>query len=361
MGIIRDKVGHMTLPITVISGLDRLATYSAGRGLVAGDPHARLVSHCIDQISVGLVSRTIEAGDGSVAAQLIELAHGCVSCTLRGDVLPTLRALAADPGVDRAVLVLPEAVEPIGFLDSFHRVTDEARRTASDVCFVVAVVAMVDSPRLMGRLTSGDTLAEHGLAVDSWDDRQVAEVLVGQIETADVIVAPGATNQQRSVLRLLNPEASLPERLPSHIDTVFDFVRTSRRTLATSLANHSQDCRESDAWRVQWRTDRPLHPLRLLTALEQVGDVSLRGRGYLHLATNPATGVEWDSAGRQLRLGAPEVELNGPGARLDFVGVDARWWVIRDALDATVLTDAEMGHAAGDWAQLDDPFAGLWL
>ncbi len=351
----------MTLPITVISGLDRVATYSAGRGLVFGDPHARLVSHCIDQIGVGLVSRTVEAGDGSVSAHLVDLAHGCVACTLREDVLPTLKKLASEPGVDRVVLVLPEAVEPVGFLDNFHHVADGEGHTVAEMCSVVAVVALIDSPRLVSRLAAGATLAEQGLAVGPDDDRHVAEVLVAQIESADVIVAPGATEQQRGVLSLLNPEASLPERLPDHIDSVFDFARTTRRTLPASLAEHNHDHRQSDAWRVHWRTDRPLHPLRLLAALEQVGDVSLRGRGYLHLATHPGTGVEWDSAGRQLRLGAPEVELCESGARLSFVGVDERWWLIRDALDAAVVTDAEMAYAARDWHRIGDPFAGLWL
>jgi hypothetical protein len=97
-----------------------------------------------------------------------------------------------------------------------------------------------------------------------------------------------------------------------------------------------------------------------LEALDQVGDVSLRGRGYLHLATRPATPVEWDSAGRQLRLGAPDVDIDGAGARLSFVGVDVRSWVIRDALDAAVLTDAEMALATPDWAGIDDPFTELW-
>ncbi|MCB9411294.1 MAG: GTP-binding protein [Actinobacteria bacterium] len=350
----------MTLPITVISGLDRVATYSAGRDLLLGDPHARLVSHCIDQIGVGLVSRTIEAGDGSVSAHLVDLAHGCVACTLREDVLPTLRALALEPGVDRVVLVLPEAVEPMGFLDNFHHVADEDGNTVADVCSVVAVVAMIDSPRLVGRLTAAATLADQGLAAGPGDDRHLAEVLVAQIESADVIVAPDATEQQRGVLRLLNAEASLPDRLPAHIDSVFDFVRTTRRTLPASLAEHSHDHREGDAWRVHWRTDRPLHPLRLLTALEQVGDVSLRGRGYLHLATRPTTSVEWDSAGRQLRLGAPDVEVRESGAWLNFVGIDERWWLIRDALDTAVLTDDEMAYAARDWQRIDDPFAGLW-
>lgn len=350
----------MTLRLTVISGLDRVATLAAARSMVRGDARGRVVTHCIDQVHVGLVSRTIESGEGLVWADVVDLAHGCVSCTLREDVLPTLRRLAADPDVDRAVLVLPEAVEPIGFLDNYLLVVADDGSTTAEVCSLDAVVAVVEPGRLIGMLTDSTTLQECGFAVGQDDDREVAEVLVGQIECADVIVATGTTLQQRSVISLLNPQAQLLEQIPTHIDPMFDFTRTNDRTIPAHVAEHSPDCRHGEAWRVHWRTDRPMHPLRLLAALDQVGEVSLRGRGYLHVATRPSTAVEWDSAGRQLRLGAPDLDVAGPGARLTFVGVDVRSWIIRDALDAAVLTDAEMAHAAEEWRALGDPFIDIW-
>ncbi|GHF51047.1 G3E family GTPase [Amycolatopsis bartoniae] len=39
----------------------------------------------------------------------LELAHGCVSCTLREDLLPLLRRLAGMPEVARIVLRLDES------------------------------------------------------------------------------------------------------------------------------------------------------------------------------------------------------------------------------------------------------------
>jgi len=43
---------------------------------------------------------------------VLELAHGCVSCTLREDLLPLLRRLARRPEVTRIVVRLDEAMEP---------------------------------------------------------------------------------------------------------------------------------------------------------------------------------------------------------------------------------------------------------
>ncbi len=100
MGIILIYALAMSLPVTVVCGLSRSATMSAGRDLLAGRSAARLVAHCLDQLQVGLVSRSVTDAQGQVEAALIELVHDCVSCTLREDVLPTLMRMAADPDVD---------------------------------------------------------------------------------------------------------------------------------------------------------------------------------------------------------------------------------------------------------------------
>lgn len=48
-------------------------------------------------------------GDDTTAVQL---AHGCLSCALRGELLPVLRSLASEADVHRIVLHLHAAMEP---------------------------------------------------------------------------------------------------------------------------------------------------------------------------------------------------------------------------------------------------------
>lgn len=360
MGIILIYALPMSLPITVVCGLSRSATMSAGRDLLAGRSAARLVAHCLDQLQVGLVSRSVTDAQGQVEAALIELVHDCVSCTLREDVLPTLMRMAADPDVDAVVLVLPEAVEPIGFLENFMLVTDQHGRTTSDVCHVEAVVTVANPPELVPTLSSDETLIDRGLHVGDEDDRGIADLLAGQLECADLVVAPAATAQERALLQLLNPEATIVEQAPPRLEPIFNFARTTARTSPAHIDHLAETCRIDDAWRVQWRSHRPLHPLRLYEALEVIADVALRGKGYFRIASRPEVVVEWDSVGGQLRLGAPATEVSSQEAQLQFVGLSDRAYAISDVLDAAQLTDAELAAPTSIDISESDPFRDIW-
>ena len=351
----------MSLPITVLCGLNRTANSTAGRALLADHTGNHLVTHCLDQIGVGLVSRTVQNGGGSVEACLIDLAHGCVSCTLREDVLPTLQRMARDASVDRAILVLPEAVEPIHFLDSFMHVTDGAGFTTADVCHIDAVVAVLEPAALVPSLNNHESLADRGLGIGQSDDRGLGDLLVGQIECADMLLAPGATEQEQSLLTLLNPDATIVEYLPAVIPAVFDFPRTSARTTPALVDSNCPLPGPTGAWVLDWANPRPLHPLRLHDALPQIADAALRGRGHFRVATRPSVAVEWDSIGGRLRLGAPDVTPPSRAAQLRFIGVSDQQHVIAELLDDAVLTDAELAAPASAWPDAHDPFTDTWL
>lgn len=350
----------MNLPITVVAGLDRAAAQGAAHQLLGAGQRSRLVQHCLDQIGVGLVSRTITSGSGAVDSALIDLAHGCVSCTLREDVLPTLRRLAADPGVDSVVLLLPEAVEPAGFLDAFAFVPDERGATAAQVCRIRAVVTVVDPPQLLPRLSGDERLADRGQEIGPGDDRSVGEVLIAGVEAADVIIAPRATAAEASLLSLLNGEARICDRAPGRLRSTFDFQRCLARTSPAHVDHPAVDGVGEDAWRVHWRSGRPLHPRRLYEALDGIAEIALRGRGHLRLATRPADVVEWDSIGARLRLGAPDIDIDAAASHLCFVGVSDRWHQIGDRLAGAELTDAEMAAPPTAWAAVEDPFDEIW-
>ena len=351
----------MSLPITVVCGLNRSATSQAGRALLASDRHSYLVMHCLDQIQIGLVSRTTSNGVGQVEAELIDLAHGCVSCTLRQDILPTLRAMARNADVSHVTLVLPESVEPIGFLEGFLFIEDETGRPAADVCHVENVLAVLEPAALISMMGNSETLADRGLNLGDEDNRGLGDLLVGHIECADVIYAPEANHQELSLLALLNPTASVHTSQPTSIPATFDWTATSARTSPALIDHLVPDCQTDDAWIVNWQSHRPFHPVRLYDALQDIAGSALRGRGHFQVATRPGSLVEWDSVGRQLRLGPPDCEVQPHGARLCFVGVGDRRKKIIDALDAARLTDDELSSPATVWARVQDPFEEIWL
>src|SRR5690349_9166099 len=98
--------------VTVLAGFAPAATDAVARSLLVADPSLTLVSHDLSAVRDGVVTRTVRTAAGVIERGRTELVHGCVSCTLREDVLPTLERLSRErPGSD-IVLSLPPAIEP---------------------------------------------------------------------------------------------------------------------------------------------------------------------------------------------------------------------------------------------------------
>jgi G3E family GTPase len=350
----------MTLPITVVCGLDRRPTTTIARSLLGTDPEATLVTHCLDHVGLGLVSRTLERADGFVEPGLLELAHGCVSCTLREDVLPTLVRLARDGRTSSVVLLLPEALEPIGFVEAFYAVPVDGPRTASDHCQLTGVVTVVTGPDLVPRLAQGLEIAESDISSTPDDDRTVAEIHARQIEAADVLVALDAEATERGLLRLLNPTARQERAALPPPPGVFDLDATIDRCDPTVVAPGPMLRREADAWSLTWRGKRPFHPGRLHDCLDEVMHASLRARGQVWIASRPQAVVGWESTGPRINLGVAGTWRDHGRSDLWIAGVTDTPVDLVLALDRAMLTPDELAAGPGAWRTYDDPFDAVW-
>lgn len=301
----------MHTPVTLVCGIDRAASRTLAARLLDGDPTRLLVEHDLTAIERGIVGRTEQWGDGALDAHVVDLAHGCVSCTLREDALPTLIARATDGGraASHIVLLLPEAVEPAGVAEAFHGwVLPEYGATASQDCRISRIVAVVSAEGLVPTLAGGLTLAEEGRAAADADDRTVAEVLVRQIEAADVVVLSDAGPTERALVRMLNPAARVMRAEDVAGDVipvdVFDLDAVLDRSDPSTAPALAGTRREGDCWSVAWRARAPLHPERLEAALEEITEASLRSRGVVWLAGHADSMVGWDGVGPRVLLGA---------------------------------------------------------
>jgi G3E family GTPase len=277
---------------------------------------------------------------------------------LREDVLPLIARLAGEQGVAGVVLVLPEAVEPLGFLEAFASVVLEgSTKTASDHLEVAHLVQVLGPGDLVELLESQRSLAESGLGVAQDDNRRHAEVLVAGIEAADVIVAPDIGPREVALLRVLNADAEIVDA--ANWTASFDWERLEHRTDCARPLVVGSEAELEGIWAFTWISDRPLHPGRLHACLEDFGE-SVRGRGTIHLASRPTVPVVWDSVGSRISLG-----LAGDGASeftvVSFMGLSGRPEILRARLVEATLDDLEMSAGPGHWRHVPDPFAELWL
>ncbi|MFC6015185.1 CobW family GTP-binding protein [Plantactinospora solaniradicis] len=392
--------------VTVLSGFWPSATFALARALLADDPSLLLVRHELVDLRAGVVRRVVRTGTGIVEDEMVGLVHGCLSCTLREDVLPTLARLArTHPGQD-LVLVLPETVEPEAVAEACaHALVDGAPIT--DRVHFDSYVTVVDAEHLLDGLASTEELAGLGIQAAEDDHRALADVLVRQIEYADTLVVWGEgrdgdhdSSQLSVLLHRLAPWATqLPVDDP-YVDAGA-LARHLRHTdrhrpetpgvLARGIEGYllgvHEPLPESGVVSAVFRSRRPFHPGRLHGLLEAVNAPVLRSRGVLWLASQPDTAVGWEFAGGGLTLnslGRWLVDVPDEGWEeasdqrrlaaalnwdpyygdrenyLVFIGFDLDPVDLHRTLAGCLLTDAELADGEAGWRHYPDPFAGCF-
>ncbi|MGY1839536.1 MULTISPECIES: ribosome hibernation factor-recruiting GTPase MRF [unclassified Modestobacter] len=368
-------------------------------------PGTVAVHHDVSRLDSGVVVRTLrESGPGGITEHtaVIELAHGCLSCTLRLDLLPLLRTLGRRADVSRVVLQLDPALAPEHLCWSIGNVVldDEpagAPETAGDHVQVAGVLAVLDAATWFDAATGDQCLADVGLAAAADDERTLAQVAVDQTGFADAVLLAGEPADPWSAVRL---HAVLDRLLPGapraplgavHPDELLTALpRDARRGRVSSphdplLAGQPPLDEDAGVGLVRFAADRPFHPERLHEALDVLLDGVVRTRGRLWLATQHDRAVWLESAGGGLRVG-------DAGPWLDTLGEDPELWAqvdpqraaaaalrwdpvfgdrdvqlvvlthrqspmaITTTLFAALLTDAELAAGPDLWATWPDPF-----
>jgi hypothetical protein len=177
-------------PLVLLSGLagaPKAALAETFRML----PGTAVVSYNLRQITEGVVRRRLQLGARDQLS-VLELAHGCVSCTLREDLLPLLRKLAQRCDVTRIAVALDEAIEPEPVCWHMEQVL-VGGEPVTDHVRVEGVFTVVDLQTWFADATGDELLADRGLIASPDDERTVAQVALSQVEFADVVVGLGGT------------------------------------------------------------------------------------------------------------------------------------------------------------------------
>jgi len=316
----------------------------------------------------------------------LEVANGCVACTVRDDLLVLLRRLHRRSDVRRIVVHLMPWREPEPVCWAINNVRVRVGPgyvdgpAARDVR-VDAVVTCVDSANWLRQAIGDEDLA---------DGRTVAQVVVGQAEFADALVLTEPDAPTLSVLRRLAPLARITvgsARVETALDHLEPDARRGRSSLPHDplLAGQPSLHPDGDVGLMVFSARRPFHPQRLHAALDLLLDGVVRTRGRLWLA-NRFDDVMWiESAGGGLRfeyagkwlasMSSSELAYADP-QRCALAGADwderlgdrhvsmtvlvcgAEPEDIADGLHGALMTDDELSRP-NEWASYDDPF-GDW-
>ncbi|KPC98621.1 GTP-binding protein [Geobacillus thermocatenulatus] len=330
--------------------------------------------------------------------KLIQIQNGCICCTLREDLIKAVDQLVENGEIDYIVIESSGISEPIPVAQTFTYLDEELGIDLSRKCRLDTMVTVVDANRFWTDFSSGETLLDRQQAVDETDSREIADLLIEQIEFANVIVvnkidlvSPEEVQKLQKVLQKLNPEAVIIPAtfgqvpLDSILNThLFDFEKASQSAGWIKELNeeHTPETEQYGISSFVYRRKRPFHPERLMNWLENWPTEVVRAKGFIWLASwndwcillsQAGTSISMQAAGRWM-ASYPEEDIkqlwqeeeawrekwdDTYGDRvteLVLIGIQMNADRIERSLDECLLTDEEMKE---DWTLLPNPFPSL--
>ncbi|MES0855396.1 GTP-binding protein [Geobacillus sp. G4] len=330
--------------------------------------------------------------------KLIQIQNGCICCTLREDLIKAVDQLVENGEIDYIVIESSGISEPIPVAQTFTYLDEELGIDLSRKCRLDTMVTVVDANRFWTDFSSGETLLDRQQAVDETDSREIADLLIEQIEFANVIiinkidlVSAEEAQKLQTVLQKLNPEAVIIPAtfgqvpLDSILNThLFDFEKASQSAGWIKELNeeHTPETEQYGISSFVYRRKRPFHPERLMNWLEHWPTEVVRAKGFLWLASwndmcvllsQAGTSISIQAAGRWM-ASYPEEDIkqllqeeetwrekwdDTYGDRLTelvLIGIKMNADDIERSLDQCLLTDEEMKE---DWTLLPNPFPSL--
>lgn len=389
------------LPVTVLSGF-----LGAGKTTVLShvlnNRQGKKVAVIVNDMSEINIDAAMVKNEISLSHQeekLVEMSNGCICCTLREDLLLEINKLAQDGRFDYLLIESTGISEPLPVAETFT-FADENGESLSDVATLDTMVTVVDGVNFLIDFDEAKNLQETGESLGEEDERSVADLLVDQVEFADVLLISKTDlieqpdlERLTAILKTLNTHARIIPIANGDVNVddilntgLFDFERAQQAPgwLKEMRGEHVPETEEYGISSFSYLARRPFNPEKFYQFLHNTKTYGklIRSKGYFWLASRPEFAGQWSQAGGIARHGFggmfwksipkenwptdPDylasiqenwVEPFGDMRQeLVFIGQGLDQHAMTNALNDCLLSEDELLKGKVFWRKLKDPF-----